>query len=359
MALQLPFVGTCAVSRRPRGRRHNEVVIRALSDTLFDRGRTLTPLEGTEQQLFLLEPGNGLDRMIRYTAMLVLSAIIATGGVVLDSTATVIGAMIVAPLATPILGVGLGVTIASPAQVGRSAAIVGVSMAFVIVVGALMTMALPMAVDIDANTQTTGRISPGLIDLVVAIATGLVGAFAIARSDLAGVLPGVAIAISLVPPLAVVGVLVADAHWAEALGALLLFLSNGVAMVGAGALVFGIAGYGGHAADRRAVRRPILVIAGLAALVVAALTVVSLQTVGIAVQEARAEAAARTWLEGSGYRVTSVRSSHTDLIIEVVGRGALPDTAAFHREFRPVLWLDPHIDLRQLDGTFGSMPRPQ
>ncbi len=285
--------------------------------------------------------------MIRYTAMLVLSAIIATGGVLLDSTATVIGAMIVAPLATPILGVGLGVTIASPAQVGRSAAIVGVS------------MALPRAVDIDANTQTTGRISPGLIDLVVAIATGLVGAFAIARSDLAGVLPGVAIAISLGPPLAVVGVLVADAHWAEALGALLLFLSNGVAMVGAGALVFGIAGYGGHAADRRSVRRPILVIAGLAALVVAALTVVRLQTVGIAVQEARAEAAARTWLEGSGYRVTSVRSSHTDLIIEVVGRGALPDTAAFHREFRPVLWLDPHIDLRQLDGTFGSMPRPQ
>ena len=329
-----------------------------IAGRLFDDGRRLTGLESAEDQLFIIARGAGLDRLVRYSAMLVLSAVIAAGGVMVDSTATVIGAMIVAPLATPILAMGLGITIVAPRQIARSAGVVGLSMGFVILVGLLMALALPMAVDIETNTQITGRISPGLIDLVVAIATGLVGAFAISRSDLAGVLPGVAIAISLVPPLAVVGVLLAGGHWPEALGAMLLFLSNGVAMIGAGALVFTVAGYGSHAADRRAVRRPVAVISVLAAVIVVALTLVSMQTVGLSVQQGRAEAAARSWLEGSSYRLVAVRSVHTDLVVEVIGSGPLPDTSTFYREFQPVLWLKPTIDLRRIEGSATPLPAP-
>ena len=92
-----------------------------------------------------------------------------------------------------------------------------------IVLAALMAVVLP---ELDApadNTQITARVSPTIVDLVAAAATGLAGAFAVARRDIGDILPGVAIAISLVPPLAVVGVTAVDGDWDGALGALLLF----------------------------------------------------------------------------------------------------------------------------------------
>ena len=81
------------------------------------------------------------------------------------------------------------------------------------------------------------------MDLLAALATGVAGAFAMCRRDLSAVLPGVAIAISLVPPLAVVGVCAGQGQWDLAFGAFLLFFSNVVAMIIAGSAVFTLAGY--------------------------------------------------------------------------------------------------------------------
>ena len=81
------------------------------------------------------------------------------------------------------------------------------------------------------------------MDLIAALATGFAGGFAMCRKDLSAVLPGVAIAISLVPPLGVVGVCAGQGLWSDALGALVLFLSNVVALVIAGSIVFTMAGY--------------------------------------------------------------------------------------------------------------------
>ena len=87
------------------------------------------------------------------------------------------------------------------------------------------------------NTQVDGRINPKLIDLVAALATGTVGAFALVRSDISDTLPGVAIAISLVPPLAVVGLLLSVQRYSDAAGALLLFATNVAAIMATGAIV--------------------------------------------------------------------------------------------------------------------------
>ena len=95
------------------------------------------------------------------------------------------------------------------------------------------------------------HLADGLIDLVAAIATGFAGAVALSRRDVAAVLPGVAIAISLVPPLAVVGVCLGEGSVMLALGALLLFLSNLVALVLAGTILFAALGYSAEA-DRAA-----------------------------------------------------------------------------------------------------------
>ena len=332
-----------------------------LHNAMYRGGERATPLADAEDGVFLFAPGLSHDRLVRYGVLLVLSAVIATGGVLVDSTATVIGAMIVAPLATPILAVGLGVSIVEPRQVGRSMLVVGASMAAVILIGVIMTLVLPVIPSeqwVQSNGQITGRVAPGLIELVVAIATGLVGAFAVTRSDVAGVLPGVAIAISLVPPLAVVGVVLAAGAWALAIGALLLFLSNAIAMVLMAVLVFWIVGYVRSAADRREVRRPVRFILGLGAIVVVLLTFISIQTVAVAAQQARATAAAEAWLEGSGYRLLEVRTQNADLVIEIIGRGPLPDTRIFHDAFTAPIWLDPSITLRDYSGSSGYMPPP-
>jgi|tagenome__1003787_1003787.scaffolds.fasta_scaffold20968041_4 uncharacterized membrane protein len=84
------------------------------------------------------------------------------------------------------------------------------------------------------NSQVAGRVSPTLIDLLTALATGAVGAFALVRSDVSGTLPGVAIAISLVPPLAVVGITLESGAPHQSLGALMLFGTNVAAIIATG-----------------------------------------------------------------------------------------------------------------------------
>ena len=120
-----------------------------------------------------------------------------------DSTATVTGAMIIAPLSTPIMGIALGV---AKRQGNASLLYVVTGGSLVVGIGVLGSLVVPSGSDLLVNSQIASRTSPGLLDLIAAIATGLAGAVAMARRDVAAVLPGVAIAISLVPPLAVVGV---------------------------------------------------------------------------------------------------------------------------------------------------------
>jgi len=330
-----------------------------LNDLLFDGGARTTSLDGVEEQLFLLTRDSGLDRLVRYGVLLTLSAVIATGGILVDSTATVIGAMIVAPLATPILAVGLAITIVHPRQVARSALILAMSVVFVVLIGFLLTLILPVAVNPDTNSQVAGRISPNLIDLLIAVATGMVGGFAITRSDLAGVLPGVAIAISLVPPLSVVGVVLAGGNLSQAFGAFLLFLSNAVAMVGAGAAIFAIAGYNRAARGSRSqVKRPIVIISLLAGALVVMLGVASAQSVAQAVEVHRINIAAGDWLEGSEYALVAVKPQPSGFVIEVIGSGDLPDTKIFYDSFNPVLWYDPEIEIRRITGTQEPLPKP-
>jgi uncharacterized hydrophobic protein (TIGR00271 family) len=172
-----------------------------------------------------------------FWVLLLLAAVIATAGVIADSTATVIGAMIVAPLMTPILGTALAVVLAERRQVVNSVVLVLAGAAAVVAVGFLLGLLIEAPVVAETNSQVAGRVSPRLIDLVAALATGGVGAFALVRSDVSDALPGVAIAISLVPPLAVVGLTLESGAPDQSLGALLLFATNVAAIIATGTAV--------------------------------------------------------------------------------------------------------------------------
>jgi uncharacterized hydrophobic protein (TIGR00271 family) len=187
-----------------------------------------------------LRQGDTRAKQTAFWTMLLLSGVIATAGVLNDSTATVIGAMIIAPLSTPIMGIALGIVKRERLRAGR---FVIAGAALVIAIGYIFALVVPGTIDIAGNPQIAGRTSPGLLDLGAAVATGLAGAVGLSRRDVAAVLPGVAIAISLVPPLAVVGVCLGEGDVSKAIGALLLFVSNLVALVLAGTILFAALGY--------------------------------------------------------------------------------------------------------------------
>jgi uncharacterized hydrophobic protein (TIGR00271 family) len=172
---------------------------------------------------------------VTYFVLVVLSAIIATLGLLLNSPAVIIGAMLVAPLMMPILGLAIGITFGA-AQVLRMAArslILGtVSAIFVAIVLALISPLSGVTSEVLARTQ------PTLLDLLVAFASGLAGAYAQSRSEASGALPGVAIAAALMPPVCTVGVGIALGDAGITLGAVLLFAANLIAITSAASLVF-------------------------------------------------------------------------------------------------------------------------
>ncbi len=178
----------------------------------------------------------------RFFALLILATIIATAGVLGDSTATVIGAMIVAPLMTPIMATAAALIMGNIPRALNRLLLVLIGVLLVIFLSWLFGLVYKGVFVFSDNSQITARISPRFIDLVAALASGAAGAFCMSRDDIADSLPGVAISISLVPPLCVVGVSLANGEWDAAMGALLLFITNFLAILLAGGTILAILG---------------------------------------------------------------------------------------------------------------------
>jgi uncharacterized hydrophobic protein (TIGR00271 family) len=120
----------------------------------------------------------GKNSRAKYSAfwvLLGLSAVIATAGVYNDSTATVIGAMIVAPLMTPILGTAYALVLADRNRMLRSLSVVIGGALLVIAIAFVFGLFDPLGAALEGNSQVTSRVNPKLVDLLAALATGLVG----------------------------------------------------------------------------------------------------------------------------------------------------------------------------------------
>ena len=184
------------------------------------------------------------DRMWRFGLLTALSTAIATLGIVVDSTAVVIGAMLIAPLMTPIMGAAAALVSAWPVRAFRALLAVGGGVVVAVFVAWVVTGVLAGASDpILTSSQITSRVDPTFIDLLIALAAGAAGAFAVSRADIADSLPGAAIAVALVPPLSVIGITLRIGDFEDVRGASLLFLINLVGMVLSGSLVFILTGY--------------------------------------------------------------------------------------------------------------------
>lgn len=285
---------------------------------------------------------DGQDAAARYSRfwlLLVLAAVIASAGVVADSTATVIGAMIVAPLMTPILGTMLATVLGDRANLVRSLLLVLGGAAAALAIGYLVGLLVVTDVLAESNPQVAGRVAPRLIDMLAALGTGVVGSVALVRKDISDTLPGVAIAISLVPPLAVAGLALESGSLSQSLGALLLFTTNVVAIIGTGIAVMSVYGISRLArrgapgeAARGGLGRPVTLVSVMLVVVGLPLSLSSATIARNALTEKAAYDVADPWARSAGWEVESVTTRGDEVLVRLYGALPLPDTGDLKAE---------------------------
>ena len=174
-----------------------------------------------------------------FYVMVALATVIAGYGLLADSAAVVVGAMLVAPLMGPIFGISLSLASGNRRLLRASlqSEILGIVLA--VGIGVLIGLS-PFRLPV--GTEWLARTQPTLFDLAIALAAGLAGAYALVDERMSPALPGVAIAVAVLPPLAACGLSIAAARWDLAGGAFMLFTANFFAIQIAAAIVFSVFG---------------------------------------------------------------------------------------------------------------------
>jgi uncharacterized hydrophobic protein (TIGR00271 family) len=171
-----------------------------------------------------------------YFSMMIFACLIALMGLLLNSPAVIIGAMLISPLMGPILACGLALTTAEWSLGRKAVRNLGLSVAEVVLIAVLATYLSPLR---EATPEILARTNPNLMDLLIAFFSGLAGTVALSsRKTAFTILPGVAIATAVMPPLATVGYGLGTRQWAIARGAFMLFFTNFSAIVLSASLVF-------------------------------------------------------------------------------------------------------------------------
>jgi uncharacterized hydrophobic protein (TIGR00271 family) len=213
---------------------------------LFLWRRVLPPPSKERRAAVQLSLRDSSEPDFDYFVLVLLSCMIATFGLLINSSATIIGAMLVAPLMSPILGLGLA-SIRGDTLLLRNAGSALIRGAiFAVLLSAIITWfnTLVPFVSLDQLPgEVLARIRPTPIDLGVALAGGLAATFALVQPNLSAALPGVAIATALMPPLCVIGVGIALGDWEVAGGATLLFITNAVTIAASAIALFFVLGF--------------------------------------------------------------------------------------------------------------------
>jgi uncharacterized hydrophobic protein (TIGR00271 family) len=200
---------------------------------LFPTLSTEEQLEVREELIDDAQPGRD------YFVLIILSSIIAALGLLLNSPAVVIGAMLVAPLMSPMMGFSMGIVLGELHLIRTSLEAIFKGVMATVIVSILIGLISPLK---EMTPEIIARTQPTLLDLVIALASGMAGAYALSRKDVSAALPGVAIAAALAPPLSVVGLGIANGNLDAAGGALVLFVTNLITISLAGVLIFSLLG---------------------------------------------------------------------------------------------------------------------
>jgi len=286
----------------------------------------------------------------KFGFLLGLSVTIAVMGLLSDSTAVVIGAMLVAPLMTPVLGLSYCISASWGSKISASLRRVGLATVGAIVLAVLLAR---LAGDGHGQSEVIARTAPSFKDLIVGLAAGAAGAYATLRDDGSAALPGVGVAVALVPPLAVVGIMLEAGEIGLAGGAFLLYLANlGSIVLSAIAVWLG----SGFVTSSRLKARPVKIAIGIVATV--AVTVgISVLLRGAAQQRQRTaqlaadiealstatEDVVRDWLTTAGNSAeltldaVTVDDESDTVIVKLIGSGDPPPSTDLFEPLSSVL----------------------
>jgi uncharacterized hydrophobic protein (TIGR00271 family) len=295
---------------------------------LADRHKSADARQELYDKILFDGPDQG-RRITRFFTLMTFASIIAAMGVVTDSTAVVIGAMLIAPLMTPLMAIAISLVMGWPNRLGMAVLIATAGILLAIGIGVVLGLVVPVAISPSTNTQIVARSTPTPVDLITALTAGAAGAYGLSRPDVSDSLPGVAIAISLVPPLSVVGIAYSQADWAAGNGALLLFMTNMVAILTMGGITFvltGVTPLSVVVEGQRRVRTALTSVGLLALIVIGGLLLNGAQVASDSLDQSRTAKAVTTWLEDAP-RHRLVESSVDDDVVNVIVIGPVDGLA--------------------------------
>ncbi|MFH1314763.1 MAG: TIGR00341 family protein, partial [Candidatus Uhrbacteria bacterium] len=174
--------------------------------------------------------------------MIVLSIIMATLGLLIDNAAVVIGSMLIAPLLSPILSLSLGIVIADRHLMLRSLFTVIKSVVFAVPTALVVTLFFMYSAELgtELNREILARAEPSVVFAAIALVAGFAASFALIKPQLGAALPGIAVSVALIPPLAAVGVGLAMFDPVITVNSFVLFLINITCIILASILVFSL-----------------------------------------------------------------------------------------------------------------------
>jgi len=294
---------------------------------------------------------------VTYAVLLTLAALVASFGLYQDSVASIIGAMVIAPLGGAILAIAAALATGRVRWQRITIVQVLLSALWVIAIGFLVALLVPEPLVLTPSLDA--RTAPGLLDLGVALAAGAAGAYVAANRTGNDALPGVAIAVSLVPPLATAGICLRLGRLDDAAGALLLFGTNLVAIILVALIVFVILGAASVRATEKGRLRAGLAIATIALVVIALpLGWRAFENVTSVVDTQRAAPVVRAWLSEQDLTVSSYDVAGEAMRLTVTGSTAPTDvpvlaTALAVAVGHPVALTVEYVPLLRIEATGG------
>ena len=194
-----------------------------------------------------------------FIILMILSTLLATTGLFANSAPVIIGAMVLAPLMSPIVSFSMGIIRNDTSLISKSTRTLFIGILMAILFSSLFTLIMPLK---EITPEMASRLHPNLLDLMVAIFSGIAGAYATSKEEVAKSLAGVAIAVALVPPLSVTGIGVGMFNVDVISGSFLLFITNFVGITLSAALTFIVLGYAPvHRAKKAIVYTSIMLVA--------------------------------------------------------------------------------------------------
>ena len=196
----------------------------------------------------------------RYLVLMVISTLLATVGLFANSTAVIIGAMLVAPLMTPIIALAMGLLRGEETIIKDSLLKIGVGVFLALLASSLLSYVLPYS---QITSEMSNRINPTLLDLGIAILSGIAAAYSKSFKEIVTNLAGVAIAVALVPPLSVAGIGLGYGKFAIFEGAFLLFFTNLIGIVLSAVITFWVLGFSSVLKSKKSIIFIFLLIVGV------------------------------------------------------------------------------------------------